>query len=217
MKHGFVVTHVGSGGTVLCRVLSEDLFVRSLGRTGVIYDHPDALEKARDKIDSVVRKGDRNYNDWYIDKILYNYEFTCKQLYKTCKFIYMVRSPLVPLLTLVSRGSPVSGAETYYLFRLRRMCEMAVKTGGALLTYEDLVSKKALPLLKTCLKLNNALSGDFKPLPWDDPSLHSGSLKTDPGEPGGVIPKDVLKKCWLGYERYLNFLERQTSLIRFAV
>lgn len=216
MKHALIITHFGSGGTLLCRILNENYNIRCIGRTNVSYTHPTMLERSRLVINSAFRST-FDHNDWYVDKLVNNFDFACKPLYKICKFIYMIRTPQVPLATLMSRGYLPSGAENYYLFRLRRLCEMAVKTGGVLLTYEDLVSRSAFPLLKNFLNLKSPLTGEFTPFHMDDPNLQTGKIINNPVEPGIEIPENTMKKCSVGYQKYLKFLESRTSLIRFVV
>jgi hypothetical protein len=217
MKHGLIITHAGSGGTLLCRILSTDYSIRSFGRTGINYDHPSVIKRARNRIDKIVNVNSRGDRDWYVDKLLFNYEFTCKPLYSTCKFVYLVRSPKIPLATLMQRGYSPKGAETYYLFRLRRMCEMSRNTvGSPLLTYEDLISKRGFPLLKTLFKLKSPLSDEFTPLSFDDANLFSGVILKEPIEPQVEVPADVLERCTAGYHRYLNFMQSRSGLIRFA-
>jgi hypothetical protein len=213
MKHALVITHVGSGGTLLCRILGTHYQVRSIGETNLCYDHPSIIHSVREIINTTLRERNEHVG-WYVDKITNNYNFTCKPLYNVCKFIYMVRNPHIPLATLMQKGYPASGAENHYLFRLRRMCEMAVKTGGILLTYEDLTSKKAFPLLKNFLNLKSDLTESFHSLSGDNFNLGSGKILESPMEPVVNIPKDVLQRCSIGYKKYLQFLEIRTSLIR---
>lgn len=219
MQHGLIVTHHGSGGTLLCRILSTNIRVHCYGSTGLVYDHPTVIERARKRIDSVLgpNAGVMDESCIYIDKLMKNYEFTCKYLYDVCKFVYMVRSPFIPLLNLIGKkGMEPQFAENYYLFRLRRMCEMARKTGGLLLTYEDLMSKRALPLLKNYLGMKSPFTERFTPLSFDEPNLLSGRLLQNPVEPVANIPQDVLNRCSVGYNKYLSFMESRTGLIRFA-
>lgn len=158
-----------------------------------------------------------NHDDWYVDKLVNNFDLTCKPLYRICKFIYMARSPQVPLATMISRGYTATSAENYYLFRLRRMCEMAIHTGGILLTYEDLITKRVFPLLKNFLDLKSPLTEEFVPFQTDDKNLQIGKIIKDPVEPGVEIPEEILKRSSTGYKRYLKFLESRTNLIRFAI
>lgn len=216
MKHAFIVTHFGSGGTLLCRILNENYKIHCIGRTNVWYNHPTMIERSKLVIDDLLNlKSD--HNDWYIDKLVNNFDLTCKSIYRICKFIYLIRSPQVPLATLVSRGYSNASAESYYLFRLRRMCEMAIHTGGILLTYEDLIEKRAFPLLKTFLDLKSSLNDEFTPFENDDQNLKTGKILKDPVEPGIKIPDNILNNCFTGYKRYLKFLETRTSLVRFAI
>lgn len=216
MKHAFIITHFGSGGTLLCRILNESYKIHCIGRTNVWYNHPNMIDRARMIIDDNL-KSRIDYNDWYVDKLTNNFDFLCKSLYQSCKFIYMIRSPQVPLATLVSRGYLPQYAENYYLFRLRRICEMAAHTGGILLTYEDLISKSAFPLLKSFFGLKSHLSDEFSPFLNDDENLKVGKIINDPVEPGIQLPETVFNNCLNGYKRYLKFLETRTTLIRFAV
>lgn len=217
MKHALIITHCGSGATVLCRILATSMKVRCFGKTGVNYSHPLAIQQARQIIDQSLNLKSSVNNDWYIDKLMFNYEFTCKNLYSICKFIYMIRSPQVPLSTLISKGYSPEGAETHYLFRLRRMCEMSKKSGGILITYEDLVNKSAFSLLQNSLDLKSPLSSEFVSLHSDDLNLANGKIIKDPIEPGTTIPEDVLERCVSGYNIYLNFMEKKTGLLRFVV
>lgn len=219
MKHCLIATHHGSGGTLLCRILATNMIVHCYGGTGTIYDHPTSINKARNVIDNLLgpKAGIKNESSIYVDKLMRNHEFMCKSLYRICKFIYMIRSPLVPLKTLIAKKklTPLS-AENYYLFRLRRMCEMAHKTSGILLTYEDLVTKSCFPLVKNYLGLKSPLLDQFSPLRFDDENMKTGYILSDPIEPDAIVPEDVLERCAVGYHRYLNFMEKRTTLIRFA-
>jgi hypothetical protein len=218
MRYGLIITHAGSGGTLLSRILTTNYYVRSFGRTGITYDHPTVLKRMKTKINNVLGPNRHGDGDWYVDKLLFNYDFHCKPLYNICKFIYLIRSPQIPLATLIQRGYTPQGAETYYLFRLRRICEMAKNTpGGVLLTYEDLISKKAFPLLQNLFGLKTGFSEEFTPLSFDDHNLLGGKILTSPIEPKTEVPKDTLARCDLGYKKYLRFLESRASLIRFAV
>ena len=218
MQHGFIVTHNESGGTLLCRILATNLRVHCYGNTGLVYDHPTVIERARKRIDESLGQnvGIVDASCVYLDKLLKNHEFTWKPFYQMCKFIYLVRSPLVPLTNMVGKGLPVFGAENYYLFRLRRMCEMAKKSGGVLLTYEDLVSKRAFPLIKNYLGMKSGFLDRFTPLSFDEPNLLKGKIITNPVELVADIPKDVLHRCTTGYNRYLDFMQTRTNLIRFS-
>lgn len=207
--HCLIITHIGSGGTLLCRLLSTNLKVHCFGCSGTIYNHPSVIKRACITIDKIVGKR-FDPNDLYIDKLMYNYEFTCKPLYKSCKFIYLIRSPYVPIATSMKKYS-LEGAVNYYFFRLRRICEMARKSGGLLLTYEDLINKKAFPLLQNFLNLKS-LSDQFTPTLFDDQNLRSGKILKYPAEPTVEMPD--LQKYLIKYNKYSSFLAGLSPLLQ---
>lgn len=148
----FVVSHLMSGSSPLCEVLNDNPRVEHFRLNRPYNDMTAVLDLIwrdhKTKTSAAV----------YLDELLYNYSLQTKNVYSWCKFIYVVRPPRPTLNLLVSKKvhSP-SAAVRYYGYRLRRMCEMAKRTGGVLLTWDDLVTGRGLPLVEEHLGLKEKL------------------------------------------------------------
>ena len=196
MQRGLIITHVGAGGSLLSQILNDDLFVNS-GRSGLIYNNINVFWEFRERFKTV------KDTDWFIDRLLFNHEFSCP-INNDINFIYLIREPLVPLMNLMKFGYSSTGARDYYLFRLRRICEMARKSAGSIfLTYEDVISKRAFPLIKDKLKLKENLNPDF--------------INPDFLEEDIEVPLEIFHKCSLSYNRYLKFIENYCPVIRCSL
>lgn len=165
-------------------------------RLNRVYSHffvaSDQLTKHRHKCDSSAAI--------WMDELLFNTMLTTTVFYEhpKFKFIYLVRSPEPTLNQLVVRGnySPL-GALRYYCYRLRRICEMAKRTPGAvLLTWEEVVSGRGFPKIEEYLELVNPLVAppDFF---VEHAPIHQ------------LIPADYLREAESSYERHLFFLKNQ--------
>ena len=84
--------------------------------------------------------------------LLFNQQFSSKELYKFCKFIFIIRSGKDAIEDMVKEKMPPQDAYRYYSFRLRRILEMAKCVPGALfLTHKNLTDKKGAKLIKNYL------------------------------------------------------------------
>jgi hypothetical protein len=186
----FLVTHLGSGSEALTTILNQNPRVEC-HRTGLIFNSYHALESF-----TAHEHKCRNSAAIWIDEHVFNYTFSCKDLLKTCKFIYVVRDGRGALEELVGvHGYDQSAAMRYYCYRLRRIAEMARRTKDAvLLTYDDLVRNEDIPLVEEYLNLKER--------------LQMRAIK--PARTTSVSVKfvDTAQKC---YERYLYKL-RQMQL-----
>lgn len=130
----------------------------------------------------------------YMDELLSNETFYVKAAYSACQFIYIVREPEPVLNSLVGldKKKPLFAARQY-LFRLRRICEMAKRTPGAvLLTWQDLNSGN-LDIVSEYLSLKEPLV-----------------MQELPKKPNvNLIDARLLNSCQESYERYLYFLKNQ--------
>ncbi len=149
----FVVTHIGSGANYFCSILNRNERIQIFNEI-LSFDHPSSLDKLflnPHKISTTAAiYGAINY---------FNKDFSCKSLYSFCKFIYLIREPIVTLQNIMNYEKYHLGAFRYYSFRLRRMYEMARNTPGAILVnYQSLIDKKDLKPIEDYLYLKDKLN-----------------------------------------------------------
>jgi hypothetical protein len=146
----------------------------------------------------------------YMDELLFNPQLSVKTAYEFCKFIYVVRPPEQTLNLMISNNlianskSKPSYAVRYYTYRLRRICEMAKRTPGAvLLTFEDLKLGRGMDLLTDYLQLRQPV--EFYPhyLQTLERNFSTELLDTN-------LRSEVNDT----YERYLYFLKNLSHLQR---
>lgn len=182
-----MVSHLGSGSLELLRVLNRNTRVVIHNQSGK-YAHPTDLEwlfKFGHKIDNTAAV--------YGDHLTHNVSFACPALYDVCQFIYVIRSAKPTLNTIVSSGlyTP-ENALRYYTFRLRRICEMAKRTPGAvLLTWEDMSNDRCFPLLEEYLGLNTSLTSE---------KFEAETLD--------LVEHSLVEQAQESYERHLYYLKQ---------
>ena len=186
-KVAFVISHLGSGSEELVRILNENPRV-VIHSTNTNYIHPDTLghlfERGH-KLDNAAAV--------YGDHLLHNASFASKALYEICKFIYLIRPPRASLNIIKIGGYTPHTACRYYCFRLRRICEMAKQTPGAVfLTWQDLADGRGQALIESYLNLKDPLNpGNFSEPTEDDISL------------------ELVEQAQNSYERYYYYLSQQ--------
>lgn len=138
----------------------------------------------------------------YMDELLSNHQLSTKIAYQTCKFIYVIREPENVLTQLVinNKIKPEFACRTY-LFRLRRLCEMAKRTNGVLLTWDDLKSSKGLDLIEEYLDLRQKIQFDPLLLQPYSRKLNSDNI--------GIKRLEYAEEA---YQKYLYWLKSQTKL-----
>jgi len=136
----------------------------------------------------------------YMDELLRNHHLSTKVAYKECNFVYVVREsePVLNFLVGNEKIKP-SFAARQYAYRLRRLCEMAKRTPGAvLLTWDDLVAGRGLNLIEEYLNLRQPI--------LFDPSLLAPYQHTFTT----VLVSPTLRATTEdAYQRYLYFLKSQ--------
>jgi hypothetical protein len=149
-----IVSHLGSGSASLCYCLAQTNIVQWM-QDGIIYDDPTATESllsTKHKYSNTV--------GLYVNEVLYNYQISHKAIYVTCEIVYLIRDPKTSIK--IVKPNDAEYALNYYIFRLRRIYEMAKETKSAVfLTWEDLVSKKGLQLLSKRLNLPDLQFKEF--------------------------------------------------------
>lgn len=135
-----LVSHLGSNSQVLCGILNGAKRIHWIPKH-FILDHPVAM----DKLSSIEHKYSNSIG-LYLTEILYNYQISHKRIYDMCQFVYLARNPRELIFT-------DSWTRNYYIFRLRRIFEMARETGGVFLRWEDVLKGTGLRLLEDKLSL----------------------------------------------------------------
>jgi len=192
----FVCSHLHSGSSALCdalnhhpRIQGYNLAVRSpyVGPPNLL-----TLTEQHHKLD--------NRSAIYMDELLHNHHLSTKAAYKECKFIYIVREPAAVLNLLIGNEKmKPSFAVRHYTYRLRRLCEMAKRTPGAvLLTWDDLIENRGISLIEDYLNLR-------QPIVYDPASLapFKRTYSTD------LVGLQVRSKVEDTYQRYLYYLKSQ--------
>jgi hypothetical protein len=86
-----------------------------------------------------------------------------------------------------------------YLFRIRRMCEMSKRSGGILLTWNDLTARKGIDLIEDYLELKQKI-------PYDEVLLRPYARQY------GSIDSKLLQKTEDAYQKYLYWIKTETKL-----
>ena len=143
----------------------------------------------------------KNKSAIYLDELLHNFQIYSKDLYKCCKFIYVIRRPEPTLnyMIAVDKKTPEFSI-LYYKYRIRRICEMAKRTPGAVfLTYDDLILNRGLNLIEEYLDL-------YQPIQFDPKLLENISLGSGTELLGSTLRSEIENI----YEKYLYFLKNQS-------
>lgn len=186
----FIVSHMGSGHEDLTAVLNRNPRCE-FHNSGLQYDGHPALEW-------LFRQGHkcRDNSAIYGDVLLYNMQFSCKILYKECKFIYLIRPARASLNFILSSGLHYTelSAASYYRFRLRRICEMAKRTPDAMLiTWDDLAKGRSFPTIEEHLGLKKQLFTTYEEFSAENKDHFDERL---------------VNECQDAYERYYYYLDK---------
>jgi len=154
------------------------------------YNHPTSLNWLGEhghKID--------NSAAIYGDHLLFNIQFTNTTFYDFCKFIYVIRPAKESLNRIILQNDYTpKNALRYYTYRLRRICEMAKHTPGAvLLQNKDLANGTGYAPIEEYLDLKEPLTPSY------DSFIE---------EEINDIPPEIYEPGEESYERHLYFLKQ---------
>jgi len=192
----FLASHLYSGSQALYHALDEHPRIQGYEREGMnIYDNPSSLVGLTEMPNKISSRA-----AIYMDHLLFNPSLSTKAAYQHCHFVYVVRPARPTLNFLVANRKYRPGhACRYYCYRLRRLCEMAKRTPGAvLLTWDDLTSRRGLPLVEEYLRLNRKLELSETVL-----ATLERQFVTD------LLAYPLLEAAESSYERHLFFLKNQ--------
>jgi len=195
----FICSHLYSGSDALYESMNLHQKIQGFkSYKGNIYESPLHLLRLCENIHKI-----NNRSAVYLDNLVYNYQISTKSVYDYCKFIYVLTKPEHVINSLISiEKKKVSHAINYYNFRLRRICEMAKRTPGAIfLTFEDMAQGKGMNLISDYLELREPV--EFNPL------YLAPFQKTFSTDLLGSVLRSQVEDT---YERYLYFLKNQLLL-----
>jgi hypothetical protein len=195
------MSHAGSGSGVF-DFLNKQENIEGF-RTGVTYDHPDALSW----LTSRPHKCD-NTMAIYMDELLHNYSLTCKSLCKYCKFVFFVRDPR-ECLGLIDihqdseedKEKSIQSIANYYCYRLRGMFEyykrcvdepLVIKLSEGKSTVQGNIGRY-LNITKTEKLWNQDLSE----------SINKVIIDATPATP---VPEKLIQPCLECFQHYFGFL-----------
>lgn len=186
----FLCSHEYSGSNFLYESMDKNPRIQGYKNLSLIYTNPYELISLTQQNHKL-----ENRAAIYMDEIIYNWQLYDKSTFKVCKFIHIIRRPEA-VLNFFSGHKKLSPefALRYYLFRLRRICEIAKRTFKAvLLTHDDLIEGKGMNLIEDYLELKNPIDFNFNKLP---------EVKYN-------FPIKLINEAETAYERYLYFLKNQ--------
>jgi hypothetical protein len=181
----YVASHMCSGSSNLVEILNENSRVQ-IHKSDLFYNHPTVLSHLYE----LGHKWETTASV-YGDHLLNNTSFSCKELYPLCKFIYFIRRPEETLGEVIASDPRYTWetAARHYCFRLRRICEMAAKTPGAVFLTRDDIGK-GLEIIDDYLNLKDPLV-----------------LKDYPENKSEYVPSNILESCEQSYEKHLYFIK----------
>lgn len=125
-----IISHLESGSDALVQSLDSGVRLQRLGYN--LYSNLDCLSFKRPNTEY------RKRPTVYFDQILYNHEFSCKELFKYLNFVYVVGDPKKSLDSIVyNKIYNERTACNYYCFRIRRIYEMIKKSNSGVVFFDD--------------------------------------------------------------------------------
>jgi hypothetical protein len=198
-KAVFICSHLYSGSSALYAAMEQNARIEGYkSKNDNVYESNANLVSLFSKKHKM-----NNSSSIYMDEILFNHQICSKSLYKSAKFIYLIRDPekCVSQIVAYHKYKPEFAAK-YYTFRLRRLCEMASKTPGAVfLTYDQLCNGFGVDLISNYLELKFPI--EFNP---NSVQIYSNKFSTD------LLGSVLRSQIYDSYERYLYFLKNQSLL-----
>lgn len=184
-----MTSHLGSGSSDLVEILNDNPRCE-IQSSSMRYCGPQDLNR----LFSIPHKC-RDSSAVYGDHLLFNASLSCRNLYDLCLFIYVIRparASLNEIFTMKEYGLSGRFAARYYSFRIRRMCEMARRTAGALLlTWDDLATGRAFPFIEEHLGLKDQLKAKHHHF--------NHGFRDD-------FDESLISECQDAYERYYYYL-----------
>ena len=195
MKYLFIFTHLASGNDLLCNALSEHTrFI--INEDQLDYNHTEKLVKLK----TIIERKEKNLHAGMtiVEKVFYNHQFSCYALLDYIYPIFLIREPVATIYELIHKHNySYKGAERYYSFRLRRMCEIANKSKkGMLVTYPELQFQDVYEKISEVLEL----TPEFIAPEWES-NMPNFSVQS------------VAQRS---YEKYLGYLRTRFNVVQLS-
>lgn len=183
----FLVSHVGSGSGSVYESLNAHPRIQGFSFNNVYSSSIRLMSLTANKHKLM------NNSRIYMDHLLYNYQISDRSLLSCCSFVYVVREPEASIDYLIGSGTySREQAKMYYLYRIRRICELAKRTpGSTFLTHANLRDGKGLDLIERQLRLKDSIPR----INWIDGEKMKNHLR--------IEEYDSLSQA---YEKYLYFV-----------
>lgn len=149
----FLMSHIGSGSNALYSLLASHPRIMGLENENV-YDSQISLIAAAERKHKL-----NNASRIYLDHILYNFQYSLRPD-PWVRMVFLAREPEGSIDYMVNRKIfKKSEAKRYYLYRMRRMCELAKRNPNSIfLTYSKIREGRGLSELRDYLELKENLS-----------------------------------------------------------
>lgn len=149
----FLVSHIGSGSGSVYESLNAHPRIQGFFSNNIYSSQMRLMSLTGNKHKLM------NNSRIYMDHILYNYQISDKSILSCCSFVYVVREPEASIDYLIGSGAySKDQAKRYYLYRIRRICELAKRTpGSTFLTYANIRDGKGLDLIERQLNLRDSI------------------------------------------------------------
>lgn len=185
----FVVSHFGSESFDMLETLNGNPRLVVYNSNG-LYTHMEQFENLTSFPHKI-----SDTSAIYGDHLLTNTTYYCEAFYQHCRFIYCLSPAKQALPRIVDKGYKLEGAESYYRFRLHRICEMAKRTPGAIVITEG--------------RIRDSLHKIEKYLGLKQPLKYEKKVK----DSETIIPSEIVEKSERAYERFLYFMKQQNLII----
>lgn len=184
----FLNSHYNSGSVDLYDSLCLNSFIQGCrwNKQRIYLNHYDFFQILNQKH----KRNDKHAI--YLDEIYNNYALSTRMDLSKCFFIHLIRAP--DHLNLFSEKINPNFIVRKYLYRLRRICEIAKRAPNSIfLDYKDLKKQDSMKKIKELLSLEEDVS---------IPDIKEAKSKKD------FIPYDLMKKAEEGYEKYYAYLDQ---------
>ena len=187
-----LMSHLGSGSDALYAAMDAHPSIQGYAGDST-YDTPLRLITLTEKKHKL-----NNASRIYMDHILYNHQY-CLKPDPMVRMVFLVREPEASIdyminMKLLRRQE----AKRYYLYRIRRLCELAKRnTGSVFLKYSDIRDGKGMDIISGHLGLKDCLP------PLSDLSTPSGK---------NCLSLHEYESLGDSYEKYLYYADKVGSL-----